>query len=73
MMCVYKVIHYFVEGGQNYHFYLRFGAQLQGLKITLERWQHHGFIFTLRLIDLLVKLVDFIHLCCIMHYANSES
>ncbi len=29
---IYGVIHYFVEGGQNGNFHLRFGAKLQGVK-----------------------------------------
>ncbi len=58
-MNIYWVIQYFVNGGQNYNFYLRFGAKLQGGKMTLERWQHHNVTFTQRSVGLLVKSVDF--------------
>ncbi len=31
-----------------------------------ERWQHHNVTSTQRLVGLLVKSVDFSHLCCIV-------
>ncbi len=34
--------------------------------MILESWQHHYFIFTQRLVGLLVKSVDFSNLCFIM-------
>ncbi len=36
------------------------------VKMASERWQHHNVIFTQRLVDLLVKSVDFSNLHCIM-------
>ncbi len=60
-------MHCFVEGGQNGNFHVGFRAKLQGgVKMTLERWQHHNVIFTERWVVLLVKFVDFSDLCCIM-------
>ncbi len=38
----------------------------RGVKITSERLQHHNVGFTQRLVDLLVKCVEFSNLCCIM-------
>jgi len=35
--------------------------------MTLERWQHHYFVFTQRLVGLLVKSVDFNNLSCIIY------
>jgi len=44
--------------------FMRFGAKLQGDKMTLERWHFIGFLQ--RLIGLLVKSVYFSSLCCII-------
>ncbi len=44
--------------------------------MSSERWQHCNVIFTHRLVALLVKSVDFSHLCCIMcqcwHFKHEE-
>ncbi len=45
----------FCRGGSK----LQFGANLQGVKMTLERWQHYYITFTQRLVGLLVKSVAF--------------
>ncbi len=34
---IYEVIHYFVEGGQNGNFHLRFRAKLQEVKYDLRK------------------------------------
>ncbi len=39
-----KVIHYFVEGGQNGNFLLKFRAKIQVVKMASEIWQHHNVI-----------------------------
>ncbi len=57
-MCICWVIHYFVEPDLL--------LLITGRKLTSERWQNHYFIFTQRLVGLLVKSVDFSNLCCVM-------
>ncbi len=62
-MNVYPVIHYFVEGGQNGNFHLRFKDKSQGSEMTSGRWQHHNVMCTQRLV---VQSVDFSDRCCIV-------
>ncbi len=62
---IYWVIHYFVEGGQNDHFQMRFRARLQEDKMISERVQHHCYFYT-EIGRSIVKSVDFGNLCCII-------
>jgi len=38
---------------------MRFEAKLRVVKMTVERWPHHHFVFTQRLVGLLVKSIYF--------------
>ncbi len=66
-MNIYRVIHYFVEGGvKMVIFTWDSEPNYKGVKMTSERWQHHNVTFTQRSVGLLVKSVHFSNLCCIM-------